>query len=156
MIDQKRSVLVLCQSIKDVSRVQYTLQADGVDTRRTQLLTLGSEKIDDRIDCGELLLATNLAGRGADLKITQDLSENGGLHVIITFMPANSRVQMQGRGRAGRNGNHGSSQLAVNLKKYCNRYGMQYPEKWIFENTLEYNVQKLCNVRDMMEAQQMG
>ena len=54
-------------------------------------------------------MATNLAGRGADLKISEALNEAGGLHVIIGFMPINSRVEMQGRGRAGRIGNNGSS-----------------------------------------------
>jgi len=34
-------------------------------------LTKGNENIDDKIDCGEVILATNLAGRGADMKISE-------------------------------------------------------------------------------------
>jgi preprotein translocase subunit SecA len=54
-------------------------------------------------------LSTNIAGRGTDIKIDEQLRKNGGLHVIIGFMPSNSRVEMQARGRAGRNGAAGSS-----------------------------------------------
>lgn len=54
-------------------------------------------------------MATNVAGRGMDLKATKELIKYGGFHVIVSFMPSNSRVEMQARGRAGRNGASGSS-----------------------------------------------
>ena len=42
--------------------------------KRLQILKFGEEKIDDKIDCEEIVIATNLAGRGADLKITSRLN----------------------------------------------------------------------------------
>jgi preprotein translocase subunit SecA len=36
-----------------------------------------------------VVTATNLAGRGTDLKISNNVEQNGGLHVIITFLPRN-------------------------------------------------------------------
>lgn len=43
------------------------------------------------------------------MKAKDELIKKGGLHVIITFMPQNYRIEMQARGRAGRNGAPGSS-----------------------------------------------
>lgn len=59
-----------------------------------------------------------------DLKASERLVEKGGLHVIVTFMPQNLRIEMQARGRAGRNGAPGSSELVVNLTEYCNSIRM--------------------------------
>ena len=81
------------------------------------------------------MIATNLAGRGADLKVSKKLNDNGGLHVIIGFMPQNTRVEMQGRGRAGRNGCNGSSELAVNYEQYCDETGLPKEHKMVFENS---------------------
>jgi len=69
-------------------------------------------------------VATNVAGRGTDLKASENLVNNGGLHVIIGFMPVNLRVEMQARGRAGRNGAPGSSELIVNLTEYSKTVNM--------------------------------
>lgn len=52
----------------------------------------GEESHSDVVDCKDIVVATNVAGRGTDLKATQHLIEKNGLHVIITFMPANLRV----------------------------------------------------------------
>ena len=39
------------------------------------------------------MVATNLAGRGTDIKTTEEVEKNGGMHVIISFLPLNTRVQ---------------------------------------------------------------
>jgi hypothetical protein len=62
---------------------------------------------------------------------------------------------MQGRGRAGRIGNNGSSELAINLTKFCSEFGVQLPDQWVFDYTDTYSIKNLCNLRDKQEAQQM-
>lgn len=44
------------------------------------------------IDEGGIIIATNLAGRGTDIN-TQQIEKFGGLHVILTFLPINKRVE---------------------------------------------------------------
>jgi golgin subfamily B member 1 len=148
MLISERSVLVLCQSIQDVDKLVYSMKTKQIKARRLQELKTGEENIDDRIDCGEIVIATNLAGRGADLKISETLNERGGLHVIISFMPINSRVEMQGRGRAGRNGYNGSSELAINYTKHCAEFGFSQQPRMIFENTRQSDPSFFCEIRD--------
>jgi preprotein translocase subunit SecA len=56
------------------------------------------------LSTGDLVLATNLAGRGTDFQTEPDLEANGGLHVLITFLPQNARIHWQNYGRAARQG----------------------------------------------------
>jgi golgin subfamily B member 1 len=144
MLRSERSVLVLCESIQDVDKLVLAINTKQIKTPRLQELKTGEENIDDRIDCEEIVIATNLAGRGADLKISETLNERGGLHVIISFMPINSRVEMQGRGRAGRNGCNGSSELAINYTKHCAEFGFSQQPKIIFDNTTQSDPSFFC------------
>ena len=49
-----------------------------------------------------------------DVKLTNEILENGGLHVIVSFLPSNSRVERQAFGRAGRKGQPGSAEIISN------------------------------------------
>ncbi|CAF3235774.1 unnamed protein product [Rotaria socialis] len=42
---------------------------------------------------GDIIIATNIAGRGIDLSVDKLLEANGGLHVILSYMPGNLRIQ---------------------------------------------------------------
>ena len=65
---------------------------------------------------GNVTIATNMAGRGTDIKLGQGVKESGGLAIIGTERHESRRVDRQLRGRAGRQGDPGTSQFFVSLE----------------------------------------
>ncbi len=65
---------------------------------------------------GAVTIATNMAGRGTDIKLTEESREAGGLAIVGTERHESRRVDRQLRGRAGRQGDVGSSQFFVSLE----------------------------------------
>ena len=65
---------------------------------------------------GAVTIATNMAGRGTDIKLTPDAKKSGGLAIIGTERHESRRVDRQLRGRAGRQGDPGTSQFFVSLE----------------------------------------
>lgn len=65
---------------------------------------------------GQVTIATNMAGRGTDIKLTEEVINAGGLAIIGTERHESRRVDRQLRGRAGRQGDPGSSQFFVSLE----------------------------------------
>jgi len=65
---------------------------------------------------GTVTIATNMAGRGTDIKLTQEVKDAGGLAIIGTERHESRRVDRQLRGRAGRQGDPGSSVFYVSLE----------------------------------------
>ena len=65
---------------------------------------------------GQVTIATNMAGRGTDIKISKAVKDAGGLAIIGTERHDSRRVDRQLRGRAGRQGDPGSSQFYVSLE----------------------------------------
>ena len=65
---------------------------------------------------GQVTIATNMAGRGTDIKISEEVKAAGGLAIIGTERHDSRRVDRQLRGRAGRQGDPGSSQFFVSLE----------------------------------------
>lgn len=65
---------------------------------------------------GTVTIATNMAGRGTDIKLTTEVKEAGGLAIIGTERHESRRVDRQLRGRSGRQGDVGSSQFYVSLE----------------------------------------
>jgi len=67
-------------------------------------------------NAGTVTIATNMAGRGTDIKIKEDVKKAGGLAIIGSERHDSRRVDRQLRGRAGRQGDPGSSQFYVSLE----------------------------------------
>ena len=65
---------------------------------------------------GKVTVATNMAGRGTDIHLDEQLTKNGGLHVIATEMHSSTRIDRQLIGRAARQGDPGSYQFFLSLE----------------------------------------
>ncbi|MCA9832879.1 MAG: preprotein translocase subunit SecA [Thermomicrobiales bacterium] len=73
---------------------------------------------------GHVTIATNMAGRGTDIKLEKGIPDLGGLHIIGTERHESRRIDNQLRGRAGRQGDPGSSQFFVSLEdELMRRFG---------------------------------
>jgi preprotein translocase subunit SecA len=65
---------------------------------------------------GTVTIATNMAGRGTDIKLSKEVKDSGGLAIVGTERHDSRRVDRQLRGRSGRQGDPGSSQFYVSLE----------------------------------------
>ncbi len=76
---------------------------------------------------GAITIATNMAGRGTDIKLDEGVEELGGLAVIGTERHTSKRIDDQLRGRSGRQGDSGSSKFFVSLEdNLVVQYGPEY------------------------------
>lgn len=66
-------------------------------------------------ECGKVTVATNMAGRGTDIKLSDDVEQLGGMHVICTELHDAARIDRQLIGRCGRQGDRGSYRQYLSL-----------------------------------------
>ena len=114
IINKNRAVLVIFQYISEAKKMYNILKNKGPKISEKLILYSRSDlKQDDflnhYIKPGQIILSTNLSGRGTNIKISHELNSNGGLHVILTYEPFNKRIERQAFGRAGRKGENGSA-----------------------------------------------
>src|SRR6056297_1820335 len=75
-----------------------------------------SEIVKQAGEIGAVTVATNMAGRGTDIKLAKGVKEKGGLAILGTERHESRRIDLQLRGRAGRQGDPGESQFYVSLE----------------------------------------
>lgn len=114
-----RTLLILCESIQDTNLFGARLAQAGIPY---ELLNEEQKKSENEIlelarRPGAVTIATNTATRGTDIKPFKEVLEKGGLHVPFTYYPESDRVEMQGRGRAGRQGQPGSSEILLSRER---------------------------------------
>jgi preprotein translocase subunit SecA len=115
---QGRPVLVGTTSIEASERLSEELKRQGIPH---QVLNAKQHEREAAIvaeagQAGAVTIATNMAGRGTDIKLGPGVAEAGGLHIIGTERHEARRIDNQLRGRAGRQGDPGSSQFYVSLE----------------------------------------
>ena len=117
LVAQQRAVLVGTGSVEASEALSRVLQARGMSHRvlNAQQDAAEAELVQSAGHAGMVTVATNMAGRGTDIKLPAEVLARGGLHVILSEHHESSRVDRQLFGRAGRQGDVGSVQCIVAL-----------------------------------------
>ena len=115
--EQGRPVLIGTRSVEKSEKLSELLQQAGVEhqvlnarqhEREAQIVALAGQR-------GRVTIATNMAGRGTDIKPDPEVTEAGGLHVLGTERHEARRIDRQLAGRSGRQGDPGSCQFFLAL-----------------------------------------
>ncbi len=120
-----RPILIGTRSVRASEHLSQLLKADNLDHQvlnaiyhreEAQIIAGAGQK-------GTITVATNMAGRGTDIKLGRGVAELGGLHVIATERNESGRIDRQLFGRCARQGDPGSAQAIVCLEdEFVSRY----------------------------------
>ena len=118
MVKQGRPVLVGTTSVEISELLSKMLQLRKIPHQvlNAKLHQKEAEIVAQAGKTGTVTIATNMAGRGTDIKLTPEVKEAGGLAIIGTERHESRRVDRQLRGRAGRQGDPGSSVFFVSFE----------------------------------------
>jgi preprotein translocase subunit SecA len=133
-----RPVLVGTRSVETSERLSRLLAAHGLDH---QLLNARQDAEEAGIIAcaggkGRITVATNMAGRGTDIRLETSVAELGGLHVIATELHESRRIDRQLFGRCGRQGDPGTCEAIISLEDelaqiYSHHVSRRFPG-WTF------------------------
>ena len=117
-VSEGRPVLVGTTSVEVSELLSRMLTRKGIkhNVLNAKLHAKEAQIVKDAGQAGTVTIATNMAGRGTDIKLGPGVKEAGGLAIIGTERHESRRVDRQLRGRSGRQGDNGSSQFFVSLE----------------------------------------
>lgn len=118
LTEENRPVLVGTTSVEISELLSRMLKLRGVkhNVLNAKLHQKEADIVAEAGNPGTVTIATNMAGRGTDIKLSKEVIDAGGLAIIGTERHESRRVDRQLRGRAGRQGDPGSSQFFVSLE----------------------------------------
>lgn len=130
---EKRPVLIGTTSIEQSEKLSAGLKKSKLPH---QLLNAKSEEQEAEMIAnagkkGMITIATNMAGRGTDILLDENVKKLGGLFILGTERHESRRIDNQLRGRAGRQGDPGSTQFVISLEdELFNLYDQELLENW--------------------------
>ncbi|MCB0541082.1 MAG: preprotein translocase subunit SecA, partial [Bacteroidetes bacterium] len=134
LTEQGRPVLVGTTSVEVSELISRLLQMKGI---KHQVLNAKQHQREADIvaeagRAGAVTIATNMAGRGTDIKLSPEVVAAGGLAIVGSERHDSRRIDRQLRGRAGRQGDPGSSQFFISLEdKLMRLFGSENMAKWM-------------------------
>ena len=118
LVNEGRPVLVGTTSVEVSELLSRVLKLRGIkhNVLNAKYHQQEAQVVAEAGRAGQVTIATNMAGRGTDIKLPQEVKDAGGLAIVGTERHESRRVDRQLRGRAGRQGDPGSSQFFVSLE----------------------------------------
>ena len=143
-----RPLLVGTRSVFASERLAATMLTErGMDAKVLNATHLADESAIIALagERGRITIATNMAGRGTDIKLAQGVAALGGLHVIATERHESGRVDRQLFGRSGRQGDPGSAQAFVSAEDELIRRHLPAPARKVLTGALRGRLSRPVN-----------
>ncbi|ARJ50845.1 accessory Sec system translocase SecA2 [Staphylococcus lutrae] len=117
---QQRPVLLITRTAEDATYFSDILFSRNIPNNLliAQNVAREAQMIAEAGQLSAVTVATSMAGRGTDIKLSEEVHRLGGLTVLVHEHMENSRIDKQLRGRAGRQGDPGQSQIFISLDDY--------------------------------------
>ena len=149
-IPDQRTGLIIVETIAEVDLLKTALLQTGYNQTHIKIYGRGEHLeasiVKQELRPGDIIIATNLAGRGTDLQLSPEVIKNRGLHVILGIFASSLRVEEQAFGRSARKEEPGSAQLIINIENW--HYGEVNSE-------CQADLNCLKAMRDHYELQQL-
>ncbi|XP_058250657.1 uncharacterized protein LOC131355984 isoform X1 [Hemibagrus wyckioides] len=107
-------VLVVCEDVNTANALNDKIVAETKHLVTMYTMSESHNIENQEFNKGQIIITTNLGGRGTDIKVTEEVNRCGGLFVLLTYFPNNRRVEKQVFGRTGRKGTPGMVQVILN------------------------------------------
>jgi len=151
-------ILVGTSSIDNSEILSFMLKKKGIphEVLNAKEHAREAEIIKNAGQKGAITIATNMAGRGTDIKLAEGVEKLGGLKVIGTERHMSRRIDNQLRGRSGRQGDNGESVFYVSLEdEIVKRFGKERLER-IEKNTKFLETEEINNkkINELIEVSQ--
>lgn len=153
-----RPLLVGTRSVAASEQLARQIAARGLDVQVLNATRLAEEATIVALagETGRVTIATNMAGRGTDIRLGHGVKELGGLHVIATERHESGRVDRQLFGRAARQGDPGSAQAFVSAEDELVRRHLPLAVKKLLLSSPYASVAKAAFVLAQRRAQRLA
>ena len=154
--NNKRAVLIICESIKVAVSLRDTIVTSrnanpnpSAPEEKPIILHVRSDDSQDRngipedwrAGLGQVIITTLLGARGMDIK-GGEIEPYGGLHVILTFLLPNRRLEAQALGRTARQGNYGSAQYILHVDDSSTDFDALVAQRDVCDSSYVFSLEK--------------
>jgi preprotein translocase subunit SecA len=130
-------VLIGTRTVADSEHLSGLLESEGLPHRvlNARQDEQEAEIVERAGEIGRITVATNMAGRGTDIRLGPGVAERGGLHVIVTERHEAGRIDRQLMGRCARQGDPGSVEVVLSLEDELAALYVPRILRWAFGKT---------------------
>ena len=160
-VASQRAVLVICEDIATAKNIDNHISYENGEAKfflHTQSDGTDGRRMKKEMKPGDVVITTNLGARGTDFVTDDVVNKNGGLFVLVTFIPLNDRVEKQAFGRTGRKGATGSCQIIINresMPEWARQCETVDEAKCLRDSIEMHRLENMTEVNLMRDKQQL-
>ena len=165
-INYGRAILIFCETVEYCEEIYEKIKKQFTNFKLIKIIGEEKEKdlISKQIEKNTVIISTDISGKGIDFQISESILNNGGLHMIFSFIPSNSRIEEKNYRKIGA-GNPGTYQFVINYEEFMSNYYYTFDKDYYYKEYInllqnenkneeiikkldKYSIKEIKNLRD--------